>query len=302
MPIRAPRPLAALAAATAMVVVASASRSPVFGQAGVRERTLYVSVLNEKGEPLDGLGPDDFVVREDGVRREVLRASRAVEPIDIALLVDNSLAAEDDIRNIRDALTKFVERMHADNPITIITLADRPTIVQDYTNNLTLLKNAIGRLFAQPGSGMMLLDAIVEVSRGLGKRENPRAVIVPVITEGTEFSNLHYQSVLDALKASGAALHVMTIGTPAKGFDDPIKNRATVLDQGPRRSGGGRDTVLSSMAMTTTLERKARELKSQYKVVYGRSQSLIPAEKIEVSVARPGVTARGTPARGQSGA
>jgi VWFA-related protein len=261
-----------------------------------------VSVVDEKGEPVEGLGADDFVVREDGVRREVLRVSRATEPIDIALLVDNSLAATDDIRNIRDALTKFVERMHTDNAIAIVALADRPTILQDYTNNLTLLKNAIGRLFAQPGSGMMLLDAIVEVSRGLGKRENPRAVIVPVITEGTEFSNLHYQNVLDALKTGGAALHVMTIGSPATGFDDPIKNRATVLDQGPRRSGGGRDTVLSSMAMTTTLERKARELKSQYKVVYGRSQSLIPAEKIEVSVARPGLTARGTPARGQSGA
>ena len=50
------------------------------------------------------------------------------------------------------------------------------------------------------------------------------------------------------------------------------------------------------------LQRLARELSSQYKVVYGRPQSLIPPERTEVSSARAGVTMRGAPARGESGA
>ena len=60
-------------------------------------RALFVSAVDKDGEPVTGLGPDAFVVREDGMRREILRVSRATEPIDIALLVDNSTAATQEI-------------------------------------------------------------------------------------------------------------------------------------------------------------------------------------------------------------
>src|SRR5918993_1132183 len=92
---------------------------PLAAQA--RERTLYVSAVDEKGEPVEGLGPDAFIVREDGRRREVLRVSRATEPIDIALLVDNSQAASDDITFLRESLAKFVARMAPGNHIAVIT-------------------------------------------------------------------------------------------------------------------------------------------------------------------------------------
>jgi VWFA-related protein len=291
----------------AMLVLASvwivgARTDLAAGQAGVREGVLYTSVVDKDGAPVTGLGAGDFVVREDGTRREVLRVTPATEPILIALLVDNSVAATDDIRNIRDGVTAFVQQMHKDNDIAIITLGDRPTIVQDYTRNLELLKQGIGRLFAVPGSGMTLLDAIVETSRGLEKREGPRAVIVPVITDGTEFSNRHYRDVVDALKRSGAALHAVTIGTFATSVADPIRNRATVLDEGPRVTGGQRVSVLTSMAVENALGKLARELSNQHKVVYGRPESLIQPETVTVSVTRPGLTARGAAERRKPGA
>lgn len=287
--------LSALLTATVCAVVVGA-------QSSSRERTLFASVVDKDGEPVSGLGPDEFIVREDQARREVLRVSRATEPIAIAILVDNSASAETDIRNIRDGLTKFVEQMRADNDVALIGLADRPTILQDYTRNGELLKTGIGRLFAQPGSGMMLLDAIVDVSRGLARRDESRAAIVTILTEGTEFSNLHYNQVLAPLKQSGAALHALTIGTFASLTTDALRNRASVLDAGPRESGGQRQTLLSSMAVTGALEKRARELSNQYKVVYGRPDSLIQPEAITVGVTRPGLTARGTPERRKSGA
>jgi hypothetical protein len=56
--------------------------------------------------------------------------------------------------------------------------------------------------------------------------------------------------------------------------------------------------LLTPMAVQSSLERLGRELSSQYKVVYGRPESLIPPEKIEVSARRPGLTMRGTLERG----
>ena len=62
---------------------------------------MYVSVLNEQGFPVPDLGPSDFIVREDGVAREVLRVAPAIEAMQIAVLVDNSAAARNDISRAR---------------------------------------------------------------------------------------------------------------------------------------------------------------------------------------------------------
>ena len=75
----------AVALGTAFASAVAVSQ-PVSAQAP-RERTMFVSAVDQKGEPVGELGPNDFVIREDGAAREVLRVSHATEPIDIAILV-----------------------------------------------------------------------------------------------------------------------------------------------------------------------------------------------------------------------
>lgn len=298
------RPSLLLAFPVAMALLAVlAVPADITAQAGAREQTLFVSAVDDSGKPVPGLTPGDFVVREDGARREVLRVSRALEPIDVALLVDNSASASSLISPLREGIARFMTAMTdagaAPGSIAIIGLAARPTIIADFTTDRKRLTDGIGRLFPERDSGMTLLDAIAEVSKGLEKRDTPRIAIVPVITDGIEFSNRYYKDVLEALGRSGAGLHALTVGTFSVTDDDAIRNRAMVLDEGTRASGGQRVTLLSSSAVPAALEKLAAELTSQYKVVYGRPESLIPPEKIQVSPGRPGLTVRATPARGQ---
>jgi VWFA-related protein len=292
-----------LAVAALVAVVGAALRpGPVAAQANSRERTMFVSAVNAEGEPVEGLGPEAFVITEDGRRREILRVSRATEPIDIALLVDNSQAASDEITFLRTSLAKFVATMAPGNQIAVITLADRPTISTDYTAEPKRLADAVGRLFSMRQSGATLLDAIVETAQGLRKRETPRAVIVAVITDGVEFTNRYNRDVTRSLVEARAALHAVTIGVFAHTEEHGIRERSFLLDEGPRLSGGQRSTLLSPNGLDPALQRLARELSSQYKVVYGRPESLIPPEKIVVSPGKAGVTMRGVPARGGNGA
>ena len=48
----------------------------------------------------------------------------------------------------------------------MITLADRPTIRVDYTNDAKRLSDSVGSLFSMPNSGMTLLDAVLETAEG----------------------------------------------------------------------------------------------------------------------------------------
>ena len=227
----------AAAFAVAATLVAS-GLSSVSAQRDRRDRTLYVSAVNEKGEPVAGLGPDAFVVKEDGTRREVLRVSPATEPMDIAILVDNSTAAADDITFLRSSLSKFVQTMASGNKIAVITLADRPTIKVEYTEDAVRLKGAVTSLFSTPMSGMTLLDAIYETVNGLQKRETPRAVVVPVITDGVEFTTRYFRDIVDTLVKNRVALHMVTIGPFYHDEEHSMRERSFLLDAGPRESGG----------------------------------------------------------------
>ncbi|HXH26157.1 MAG TPA: VWA domain-containing protein [Vicinamibacterales bacterium] len=299
VPVRSSATAAASLALGAAAVIWASSVPGLDAQASARERTLFVSAVDDAGEPVAGLGPEAFIVREDGIRREILRVSRATEPIDIALLVDNSAAASDDILFLREALATFVARMAPGNQIAVITLADRPTIAADYTGDAGRLGEAVGRLFAMSQSGMTLLDAIWEVSRGLARRETPRAVIVAVFTDGPEFTNRYHRDVAAAAREAGAALHLVTLGQFLHSEEHGIRERSFLLDSGPSETGGQRISLLSPNGLEPALERLARELTSQYKVVYGRPESFIPPERIEVASARAGVKMRGAPARGE---
>lgn len=288
----------ALALAAAFALGAPAS---IHGQAGARERTLFVSAVDAQGAPVEDLGIGDFIVTEDGRRREVLRVSRAVEPIDIALLVDNSAASERAIVPLREGLADFVAAMAGEHQIALIALAARPTIFVDYTSDPRRLADGIGRIFAERSSGMTLLDAIVEASAGLARRESTRAVIVPVVTDGVEFTNRYSRDVIEAMTRASVGLHAITVGIfPVT--NDAERERALVLELGTRATGGQRMSLLADTGIGPALRKLARELSSQYKVVYGRPESFLPPERTEISTGRPGVTVRGTPARGQTGA
>jgi len=281
--------------------VAVLSTAPRAAQ-GARERVMFVSAVDRDGEPVPDLPADAFQIKEDGVKREVLRVSRATEPIDVAILVDNSAAARDDITFLRTGLSNFVARLSTGNHVAVVALADRPTILVDYTDDTKKLSDAVGRLFALSQSGMTLLDGIYETTRGLARRETPRAVIVPVFTDGIEFTNRYSNDIVKALQEQDVALHMVTIGQFYHSEEHATRERSFLLDAGPRGSGGQRISLLSPHGLDDALQRLARELSSQYKVVYGRPQSLITPERAEVSSARAGVTMRGARARGESGA
>ena len=266
------------------------------------ERIAYVSAWDAKTHaPITGLGADAFAVREDGLRREVLRVTPATTPMAIAILVDNSQAAHESIPDTRRALTTFVHDLDGVGPIAIIGVADRPTILRDYTTNQKQLIDGVGRVFAMPDSGATLLDAIVEISKGLQKRPEDRVAMVVLTTENTEFSTRHYSEVLEGLAKGGAMMHAVVLTTPGgSSLDDPARNRGVVLDRGPRESGGTRIDVLASQAFESKLKELAAILKSQHRVIYSRPQTLIPPQKIEIASAKDGIEASGGQARGQA--
>jgi von Willebrand factor type A domain len=289
--------------AVSLLLACAAVVLPADPVAQAIERSLYVSVVNHEGAPVPDLGESDFVVREDNVAREVLRVGPAEEPMQIAVLVDTSQTARENIPHMRTALPPFVTALtnpneaDAKNEVAIIAFGERPTIFTDYTTNVAALQKGISRIWAAQDAGAYLLDALLEVTRGFKVREAKRPVIVAIAVEGPELSYRQYDQVLGPLRDSGAPFYALMIGSPSADISDQGRSRSIVLDRGPSETGGRRDQLLTGMALPDRLKQLAAQLTHQYRVTYARPQSLIPPERVTVSTPRPGLTARGTAVR-----
>ena len=272
-------------------VVAIAAVGPGTAQAQT-ERSVYASVLDKAGGPVGALTANDFIVREDGAEREVLRAVRADDPLQIAVLVDTSQAVERYVSDIRKALRGFVQEMSGRDEMALIGFGERPTVLTNYTSNPEQLEAGIGKLFARRGSGAYALDAIVDASRSLRGREGARHVIVLITTEGPEFSNRYHEQVLDELRKSATLQSFVITRRVGIAVDDARRERELTLAKGTLDTGGRREHLLTSMALEDRLHDLAIELKNQYRIDYSRPSMLIPPEKIDVGVKREGLTVR----------
>ncbi|WP_396625158.1 VWA domain-containing protein [Luteitalea sp.] len=281
------RPLYTLVVAAAL---ASSVLAPVAqAQSNPRQRVLLITALGEDGVPVDTVSPDDVLIREDGVAREVLKVTRSTEPVDITVLVDNSLASTRALQDMRLGLEKFVNNYAGPHPITIVTVADRPTVQVGPTTSKPQLVRAVNRLFVQPDSGATMIEGIIEAARAIQKRKPARATIIALTSFGTEFSDRGFQFALDELAASGATLHVLELQDTQRAdlTSQNVRDRNVVIDRGTLETGGSRELLLVNLSITDALQKVGRIALTQHEVLYGRPDTLIPPKQVEVFSAKP---------------
>ena len=269
------------------------------------ERSVTVSVVSGSGNtPVAGLATTDFTVREDGVAREVLRVTPAPPPSHLLLLVDDSQAAQDAIQFLRTALKTFVRRMLAGDQapqIGLMTFGDRPVRRADFSPNSAGTDRAVDRLFASTGSGAYFMEALTEASKDLKKRQAERPVIVAYLDEdGPEFSSLTHKNVATSLREAGVSLWPVTNqGRTQQMGSTEARERALVLGDVTSWSGGTNTIVLTSQAIDNALGSVATQLLSRYLVTYGRPESLVPPDRLELDVKRKDIKVRVTRWAGQ---
>src|SRR5437016_2156779 len=278
---------------------------PAFAQ--VDERTMYASVVDDKGQPVLGLNARDLIVREDGQAREILRVAKDDDPMQVALLVDNSVEMRDKVSDLRKAVAAFITSLRPGVQVALLTLAERPTIVVGYTADKAALLKGADRIVAYD-AGNYVLDGIAEASEGLSKRTLARSVMVVVTGQGPELSYRHYTDALRPLRESGAALHdIMVTAANIEGVLHAVERgnpadsgggiggvgRDIVLGRMTKETGGRYEEVLSMSALTAKLQQLSNEISNQYRVTFARPQRLIPPKSTEIRARQPNQHARG---------
>jgi VWFA-related protein len=275
------------------------SRTPSPSQG--RTNTVFVTVTEGSGGPVLDLAPADFVIKEDGKNREVVRAEIANVPMHVLLLVDDNGTGI-----FRFGIAQFIQQLAGRAQIAISTVTGQTQTLVDYTTDMTALSTVVNTLTARPATndGGQLLEGIFQGAKDQARRGFVCPIMIALTVGGEEHSTVPAHYVLDELAKSGSRLYVVQVASNAQmrpnvAITQPKQlltenlNLSEVLGEGPKQSGGQRIEMVAAPGLVHGLQRIAVELKSQYAVAYSRPDGRPRAtERLNVSVKRRGVTLR----------
>ena len=267
--------------------------------AQTQTRRVYVTAQDRNGGAITDLTAADIEVKEGGKTREVVALKPAAGPLQIAIIVDDNGTGL-----FRVAVARFIEALLGRAEFSIITVAGQPLKLTPFTPNSDVLREAVAQLNARPASpdGGQLLAGISEAAIDFERRNVERPIILALTVGGEEHAPLPPHHVLEQLRKSGAALHVVSvIGSQLRTTAQP--NRAgdllnenlglnEVLGDGPKRSGGRREEVPAIAGAATGLQQLAEALKRQYVIEYALPEGVKPSDRFSVSTKRRDVTLR----------
>lgn len=234
-------------------------------------RTLAVSVADDEGHLVAGLGPDDFKLVERGIERDVTEVTEQKKSLDILLLVDTSVAFTNDVTPLRRALDAFVRSAAGQNTITLYEFGTRPRKLAEPTRDTSTLTSAVKGLHPRQEAAY-LLDAVGEIGEELAEteREEGAPVHVVIVTAmGPELSSLNYRQVQDIGLESRAVYHTVIYENRALAGDARRQSEVNdTLDRLTRETGGTLIRVLASTGIESGLTRIADELRPRYLISF----------------------------------
>jgi VWFA-related protein len=258
-------------------------------------RAVYVTVVDNDGQPVAGLTPADFRLRENNRDREIASVEPATEPMRIALMVEETLTPAGGVRQGFFELIKVLQGK-AEMSLVVVGLSNRTAV--PYTTDPNVLVQGLNDLpLSQRQQTNHVPEGIGEMARVFQKDRVARPVIVMVALDSQQVSNEQPQSVLNQLRDSNAQLHVVSVQTPqmvagASGEMLDAAGRQQVLGDGPRQSGGRQWPVTALTAVPQAMLSIASDLANQYKITYTLPAGTKPSDRLNVTTNRRGVTLR----------
>jgi VWFA-related protein len=277
--------------ALATVAVAVRAEPPAPPQT---TRSVYVTVVDNDGQPVTGLGAADFRLRENNRDREIVSVAPATEPLRIALMIEESLTPAG---SARQGLFEFVKQMQGKAEMSLVVVGLSNRVAVPYTTDANALVAGLNDLpLSQRQQTNHVPEGIAEMARVFQKERHARPVMVMMALDSQQVSSEQPQSVLNQLRDSNAQLHVVSIEAAQTALDPSqmmeASGRAQVLGDGPKQSGGRQWPVGALTAIPKAMLSIANDLSNQYLITYTLPAGTDASDRLNVTTNRRGVTLR----------
>ena len=196
------------------------------------ELQFFFSVRDASGEPVTDLTPEDFNITQNGIACDVVSAELVATRLQLALVLDDGVSMRGYQNHMVNGMPRFLDALPEGSDVSLIFMADRPTILQDFTTDGALVKEKFEEdYFPKTGSGTAFLDTLERVVDNLMKEDGEDGVpeggtLWPVIaiigSDGNDVSRGNPQRQIDDLSEKisglGATLHFLMLENTGQGM------------------------------------------------------------------------------------
>jgi Ca-activated chloride channel family protein len=232
------------------------------------------TVTDKKNRLVLDLTRDDFKVFEDKKPQRITFFSRETDlPLRIGILIDTSNSIRERLRFEQEAAIDFLNTaIRPGKDMAFVVGFDvTPQLVQDYTDDVNKLADAIRNL--QAGGGTGLYDAIYFASKEKMLYFPPpepylRRVMV-VVSDGRDNQSEHTRDEALAMAQRGEVT-IFAISTNRTGF---ASQGDKVLKYLAEETGGQAFFPFAASDVADDFRQIARELRSQYSLAYTSSNT-----------------------------
>jgi Ca-activated chloride channel family protein len=244
-----------------------------------------VNVTDKTGAIVGQLTQDDFKIFEDGRLQKIAHFERQSEmPLNLTLAIDTSSSTFKDRGIEQLAAKKFVHALiRSQDRMSVIQFNTYVEELSGFTNNVAQLERGLDHM--RGAGGTALYDAIYLGSRGLGKREG-RKVLVLVSDGGDTVKGSTYEEALEqALRNEVMIYSIIDVPIEASAGRDSGGEHAmiTLAEQ-----TGGKSFYAYEGGLEKAFAHVSEDLRTQYLIgYYPRNQE--PGRefhRIEVTIPR----------------
>lgn len=219
-----------LVAALGSLLAEGAQRQSVFRSSAT---VVSVDVSVRAGDrAVGGLGPDDFIVTDNGVPQQITAVDLATVPIDLTLVVDVSGSTAGRIAQYRAAVVEIARLLHSEDRFRLIAFATDVTEVvplQPAARRPPVDRLTVGRLTSLNDALITALVRRVDLDR--------RHLIVAFSDGDDSFSVTPTSRVFQVARRAEAVLH-LAISPASARVMAPVPPGANAATPGIRYGGG----------------------------------------------------------------
>jgi len=169
-----------------------------------------VLVTDQNGNPIGGLGKNNFKVFDDGVPQAVTNFSTAEAPMTVCLLIEFSNKWWGYLYLALGDAYQFLHFMKPDDWVGVIDFDMKTHILQDFTHDRSQVRSALDTLRIPGFSEINLYDAL-SFTLDRMKDIQGRKAIVAICTGFDTFSKLTYGQMLKIAKGSNTPIYPVSI-------------------------------------------------------------------------------------------
>jgi Ca-activated chloride channel family protein len=224
-----------------------------------------VSVTDPQQRLVTGLSRDNFQVFEGKKSQEIRHFSSEDAPVSIGLVVDTSGSMKDKMERVHQAVTEFCEAANPQDEFFLITFADRPQLVEDFTSSPSEIENKM--IFARSKGSTALLDAIYLGLAKMRQAKYSKKALLIISDGGDNHSRYGEWQVKKASQEADVAIYAIGV------YDRYVPTREEYL--GPELlshitepTGGRAFTVSDINDLPSVAYRLGMELRVQYVLAY----------------------------------